>query len=83
MRNSLRIEKRVVQVADYIIENEATVRKTAEVTGIPRSTIHRDVSERLQQVDIKRYQMVRAILDNNKAERHIRSGEAIKRKYKK
>ena len=83
MRNSLRIEKRVVQVADYIIENEATVRKTADVTGISKSTVHKDVSERLQEIDLKRYRMVRVVLDKNKEERHIRGGEATRRKYKK
>ena len=81
MRNSLRIEKRVVQVADYIIENEATVRKTADVTGISKSTVHKDVSERLQEIDLKRYRMVRVVLDKNKEERHIRGGESTKKKY--
>lgn len=75
------IEKRTVLFADYIIENNATVRDTAKNFDISKSTVHKDVTERLKHIDKDLYEEVREILNQNKAERHIRGGLATKRKY--
>ena len=72
---------RCVVLADYMITNHATVRKTAAYYGISKSTVHKDLSERLRTVNHALYNEVKAILDINKAERHIRGGEATKLKY--
>lgn len=73
--------QRPVILGEYIIENKATVRQTAKVFGISKSTVHKDVSERLKTVQPSLYKEVKVILDINKQERHIRGGEATKRKY--
>lgn len=75
------IDKRVILFADYIIENRSTVRKAAKNFGISKSTVHKDVAVRLQKLDPDRYDQVREILNQNKAERHIRGGLATKQKY--
>lgn len=75
------IEERAVQVANYIIESNATVRQTAKQFGISKSTVHKDVSERLEIINPALAKSVRKILDVNKAERHIRGGMATKEKY--
>ena len=75
-------EERAVNLALYMIENKATVRQTAKVFGISKSTVHKDVSERLKKINGVLYASVKAILDENKAERHIRGGEATRNKYK-
>ncbi len=75
------IRKRAVKVAHYIIKTSNTVRQTAEVFGISKSTVHKDVSERLPRIDMKLAQEVKEILEKNKAERHIRGGEATRQKY--
>ncbi|MBQ2699503.1 MAG: sporulation transcriptional regulator SpoIIID [Firmicutes bacterium] len=75
------IIKRVLEVSAYIIESAATVRQTAAVFGVSKSTVHKDVTERLPLINAQLSARVRDILDNNKAERHIRGGEATKRKY--
>jgi len=75
------IDKRVILFADYIIENRSTVRKTAQIYGISKSTVHKDVAVRLRYLDPDRYDAVRKILNQNKAERHIRGGLATKQKY--
>ena len=75
------IEKRTVLFADYIIENNATVRDTAKKFDISKSTVHKDVTERLKRIDKDLYEEVREILNYNKAERHIRGGLATKKKY--
>lgn len=75
------IRKRAVKVAQYIIRTSDTVRQTAEVFGISKSTVHKDVSERLPRIDVKLAQEVKEILEKNKAERHIRGGEATRQKY--
>lgn len=69
-------------MALYIIENKATVRQTAKVFGISKSTVHKDVSERLKKINGILYSSVKKILEENKAERHIRGGEATRIKYK-
>ena len=74
-------QNRCVILADYIITNRATVRKTAAYYGISKSTVHKDVTEKLQRINRGLYDEVKVILDFNKAERHIRGGEATKIKY--
>lgn len=75
------IQKRVMEISSYIIESSATVRQTARVFGVSKSTVHKDVTERLPLINELIAARVRDILDNNKAERHLRGGEATKRKY--
>lgn len=75
------IEERAVEVATYIIENNATVRQAAKKFGISKSTVHKDCAERLSQVNPNLANEVRKVLDVNKAERHIRGGLATKEKY--
>lgn len=65
----------------YIVEHGATVRQTAQKFGISKSTVHKDVTETLRHVDPTMYGEVRAILEINKQERHLRGGEATRRKY--
>lgn len=76
------IEDRVLEVAKYIIESEATIRKTAAVFGVSKSTIHKDMTERLPKINAQIAEEAKNILDLNKAERHIRGGRATKMKYK-
>ncbi|GAA0770611.1 MULTISPECIES: sporulation transcriptional regulator SpoIIID [Clostridium] len=76
------IEDRVLEVAKYIIESEATIRKTASVFGVSKSTIHKDMTERLPKINAQIAEEAKNILDLNKAERHIRGGKATKMKYK-
>ncbi|MDR3645367.1 MAG: sporulation transcriptional regulator SpoIIID [Clostridia bacterium] len=75
------VEERAVELGEYIIEHEATVRSTAKKFGISKSTVHKDVSERLKKLNPQLYIEVKHILDINKAQRHIRGGMATKRKY--
>ncbi len=75
------IEERVVKIADYIVEHNATVRQTAKEFGVSKSTVHKDVSERLEDLNPALEKKVRKVLDVNKAERHIRGGLATKEKY--
>ena len=76
------IEERACDLAVYIIENRATVRSAATQFGISKSTVHKDLTERLPRLDPALYKQVRQLLDINKAERHIRGGLATRRKYK-
>lgn len=76
-----RSEGRAVRLGKYITENKATVRAAAVHFGISKSTVHKDVSERLQLEDPELYARVKDILEINKQERHIRGGLATKRKY--
>jgi len=75
------IQKRVLEISNYIIESSATVRQTANVFGVSKSTVHKDMTERLPLISEVIADKVRDILDNNKAERHIRGGEATRKKY--
>lgn len=77
------IEERAVEIARYIVEEESTVRAAAGKFGISKSTVHKDVTERLPDIKPDLAESVRKILERNKAERHIRGGEATKAKYKK
>lgn len=76
------IEERVLDVACYIIDNGATVRQAAAQFGISKSTVHKDMSERLRHIDPVAAAAVREVLQHNKEERHIRGGMATYRKYK-
>ncbi|ABS33912.1 MULTISPECIES: sporulation transcriptional regulator SpoIIID [Clostridium] len=76
------IEERVLEVAHYIIDSKATIRKTAKVFGVSKSTIHKDMTERLPKINPQIAEEAKEILDYNKAERHIRGGKATKMKYK-
>ena len=75
------IEERAINIANYIIENNATVRQSAKVFGISKSTVHKDVAERLLLINPILAEQIREVLDVNKAERHIRGGMATKEKY--
>ena len=76
------IEERARDLAAYIIENNATVRAAAAAFGVSKSTVHKDMSERLEQYDRMLYLRVRELRERNKAERHIRGGLATRRKYR-
>ena len=76
------IEDRVLEVANYIIENKETVRNAAKVFKISKSTVHKDITERLKRINKETYLLAREVLDINKAERHLRGGEATRKKYK-
>jgi len=76
------IEERVLEVAHYIIDSKATIRKTASVFGVSKSTIHKDMTERLPKINPQVAEEAKTILNLNKAERHIRGGKATKMKYK-
>ena len=76
------IEERAVEIANYIIENNTTVRQAAKHFGISKSTVHKDVTERLSHEHPQLYRKVKQVLEKNKQERHIRGGMATKRKYK-
>ena len=69
------------QIAVYMIETGGTVRSAAQKFGISKSTVHKDLSERLPQMDPALYRQIRALLDRNKSERHIRGGMATKAKF--
>ena len=75
------IEERAVEIADYIIETKATVRQTAKKFGISKSTVPKDCTDRLQQINPSMARAVRSVLDINKQERHIRGGMATREKY--
>ena len=77
------IRERVIEVAHYIYETKATVRQTAKIYGVSKSTIHKDVTERLLKIEAELAERVKQILEFNKAERHIRGGEATRKKYQK
>ena len=75
------IEERCVILAKYLIDNRATVRAVAREFGISKSTVHKDVTQVLKDVDPRLYEDVKVILEINKKERHIRGGEATRVKY--
>ena len=75
------IEERAIDIANYIIENNATVRQTAKQYGISKSTVHKDVTERLMQINPSLAREARKVLDINESERHIRGGLATREKY--
>ena len=75
------IEERAIGIANYIIDHNATVRQTAKAFGISKSTVHKDVTERLETINKTLARQARKVLDINKSERHIRGGMATKEKY--
>ena len=75
------IEERAIEIANYIIEEKATVRQAAKKFGVSKSTIHKDVTERLLQINRHLASQAREVLDTNKKERHIRGGMATRKKY--
>ena len=76
------IEERACDLAEYIIESKATVRSAAKKFGISKSTVHKDLSERLEHINRPLYLQVKEVMEFNKAERHIRGGLATRLKYK-
>lgn len=81
MRESM--EQRACRLAVYMIENRATVRAAARQFGISKSTVHKDLVEKLPEIDREMFLKVRQLLDENKAERHIRGGMATRERYRK
>jgi putative DeoR family transcriptional regulator (stage III sporulation protein D) len=77
------IEERAIVVAKYILEKNTTVRQTAKTFGVSKSTIHKDVTERLEEINPTLAKEVKMVLEKNKSERHIRGGMATKLKYEK
>ena len=75
------IEERAIVVAKYILEKKTTVRQTAKAFGVSKSTIHKDVTERLEEINPSLAKEVKMVLEKNKSERHIRGGMATKQKY--
>ncbi len=75
------IDKRARELANYVLQTGATVRAAAERFGVSKSTVHKDLTRRLEQTDRLLWLRVRAVLDRNKAQRHLRGGEATRRKY--
>ncbi len=76
------IQKRVLDICSYILETRATVRQAALVFRVSKSTVHKDMTERLPALNKQLAREIKAILEYNKAERHLRGGEATRRKYK-
>ena len=76
------VEDRAVELGEYIVQNQSTVRAAAQVFGISKSTVHMDVAKRLSRINPSLYTAVREVLDENKAQRHIRGGLATREKYK-
>ena len=81
MKGYLNIEERAIELAHYIIDSKDTVRGAAKKFGVSKSTVHKDLSERILKINPALAHEVREILDENKAERHIRGGMATKIKY--
>ena len=81
MRDDL--ERRAMELAVYLIERRTTIRDAAKHFSVSKSTVHKDLSERLREIDRSLYVQVKEILEQNKAERHLRGGDATKRKYQK
>ncbi|MBE5926144.1 MAG: sporulation transcriptional regulator SpoIIID [Lachnospiraceae bacterium] len=75
------IEHRAIEIANYIVENGATVRQTAKEFGVSKSTVHMDITKRLKNINPELALRTRQVLDVNKSERHIRGGMATKEKY--
>lgn len=76
------VENRAIEIGKFITKNQSTVRKTAKNFGISKSTVHKDISERLKKINPALYLKVKTVMENNKAIRHIRGGLATKNKFK-
>jgi len=81
MRENIR--ERVLEIAEYIIDRDATVRSAATIFDVSKSTVHSDMTKRLPAIDGGLYKQVKVVLDKNREERHIRGGEMTKQKYSK
>ena len=77
------VEVRAVELGEYFVEHIATVRTAAKQFGISKSTVHKDVAQRLKYIDLQLYRKVKRVLEVNKAQRHIRGGMATRMKYQK
>jgi len=77
------IDERTIKIANYIIDTKCTVRQAGKIFGVSKSTIHKDLTERLPKLNKSLFVDIRKVLDLNLAERHIRGGQATKKKYKK
>lgn len=77
------IDQRCVTLGTYIAENKATVRSCAKQFSVSKSTVHKDITERLEKINHQLYEDVKCVLDQNKKERHLRGGRATKEKYEK
>lgn len=75
------VEERALRLGEFIAQNGATVRAAAKKFGVSKSTVHKDVSQRLKYIDLGLYREVKKVLETNKAQRHIRGGMATKKKY--
>ena len=75
------IDERCEKMAQYLIDNKSTVRETAKKFGISKSTVHKDLTDKLYKINLLLYNEVEKVLQTNKLERHIRGGEATKQKY--
>lgn len=75
------IAERVCDIADHMLESKCTVRSAATRFGVSKSTVHKDISERLKLLDRTKYEEVKKLLETNKSQRHIRGGNATKNKY--
>lgn len=71
-----------MQIAQYIVEKKVTVRQVARYFGVSKSTVHKDLTDRLYEIDLALFKEARAVLDVNKSERHIRGGQATREKYR-
>ncbi|MBR5527867.1 MAG: sporulation transcriptional regulator SpoIIID [Clostridia bacterium] len=80
-QNGYLADRRTLILADYIIQNGATVRCAAKEFSISKSTVHKDVTSRLKELSPSKFELVARVLEQNKAERHLRGGEATKEKY--
>lgn len=78
---SFAIDERATEIGHYIVNENATVRAAAKKFGVSKSTVFKDVSERLKAIDRLLYLEAKAVMERNKAERHIRGGEATRKKY--
>ncbi len=74
---------RAVEIGEYIVKNQTTVRVAAKAFGISKSTVHMDVTDKLEKINPILFRQVRSVLDENKAQRHIRGGLATREKYRK
>ncbi len=83
MLTEIVVAERCQLLGKYIIKTGATVRAAAAAFGISKSTVHKDITEKLEKINPSLYRLVKEVLDKNKSERHIRGGEATKEKYKK
>ncbi len=75
------IDERCVVLAEYLVEHRTTVRAVARVFGISKSTVHKDITQTLKRIDTSLYNEVKTVLEVNKSERHLRGGEATRKKY--